>query len=283
MAYHVDGDGGPVRVPIFDTHHHVGTPDHSLWTSAEWRAKDQAERLTYMDANQIDKVVVMPVPSMFRTHSNTEYGHANTMAATYRDELGDAALGMYATVNPADTGSAVAELDRAFTELGADGVSFHHRYLGMFVDDPRIAPLLEIAEHHSKVVAVHIISDSSEEAPWRLFALARRFPNVRFLGLDGFSSHVQSAYLREFAADFPNVWFDTGVASSTAHGLKEFIDDVSSDRLVIGTDRYSGPDVHFHHAFAVNEVGAMGLTAEQLWKVANRNLLELLGRSAVEA
>jgi len=277
MSYQIRTDAGTVEIPVYDTHHHVGTPAQERWASAEWRGEDREQRLAYMTDNRIDKIVVMPVPSMFRTHANSEYREANTMVAAYRDELGAAALGMFATVNPADAATATGELERAFTDLRADGLSLHHRYLGLFADDPRIEPLLELAEAHSKVVAVHIIADSSQEAPWRLFALARRHPGVRFLGLDGFSNHVQAGFLREFAPDFPNVWFDTGVASSTAHGLREFA-EANPDRLVIGTDRYSGPDVHFYRAFAVLEVGAMGLEPAILRKVASENLTALLGR-----
>jgi uncharacterized protein len=139
----------------------------------------------------------------------------------YAAECQDVVLGACCTVNPADTGTAVTEAERCLRALGALGLSFHHRFLGLNIDDARMKPLLELAGSYDRPVFVHIIAESTLEAPWRLFVLARMFPEVRFVALDGFSSPNQSAYLRSAAAYHPNVWFDTAVASSVAHGFRE--------------------------------------------------------------
>jgi uncharacterized protein len=180
-----------------------------------------------------------------------------------------------ATVNPAEVGAACREMERAFTTLGMEAVAFHHRFLGMQINDSRMDDLLRVAADYERLVFVHIISDSTLEAAWRLFVLARRFPSVKFLALDGFSSAAQSSMLKEWAPDAPNVWFDTGAMIAVAHRLDAFIEACGPERLVLGTDLYSGHP-HFRQAFPIVELSAMGLSAESLELIFNGNIRRLL-------
>jgi hypothetical protein len=171
--------------------------------------------------------------------------------------------------------AAAREAERSFATLKLNGVAFHHRFLGMNISDRRIDDVIRVAEEYGRTVFVHTICYSDFEEPWRLFALARRFPNVRFLALDGFSSHPQSEMLRDRASDFPNVWFDTACMVSVAHGIGEFIERCGAGRLVLGTNLYSR-NSFFRIAFPIVEIQAMGLSSEEINAIFHLNIASLL-------
>ena len=270
-----DADAPPV--PIIDVHQHVGDLHPQSWQTASWRAADQTERAAYLSSSGIDRCVIMPMASMTLVHTTRMYARANDVMHAYAGERPDLTFGWCATVNPADADRAAFELQRSFVR-GALGMSFHHRYLGMNLNDPRMLPLLEIAQGHQKLALMHVIAESEMEAPWRLFSLARRFPSLRFIALDGFSSPQQAAYLLDAAGDYPNVWYDTGVATAVAHGFEKFIETHGADRLMIGTDNYSGPR-NFYTTFPIEELRAMGLPDEDLHKIAHLNIRRLAGET----
>lgn len=262
-------------IPVIDCHHHVGNVQPHEWRTSEWRAQDQAERAEFMVQNQIDRCVIMPMPLMTLVHTNEMYAAAHDMLSLYRTDRPDLVVGACCTVNPAEPATAEVELARCFGELGFVGVSFHHRYLGLTVNDDRMSVVMEAAQAFGRVVLVHILAESADmESPWRLFSLARRYPEVRFVALDGFSSPTQASHLIDVAGDFPNIWFDTGVATAVAHGFALFVEKWGPDRLVIGTDTYSGPK-NFYTAFPVQEIRAIGFTREDLARISYRNAAEL--------
>jgi predicted TIM-barrel fold metal-dependent hydrolase len=266
------------RLPIIDAHQHVGTAGEAGF-SDEWARQDIAERQSRMQAMGLDRCVILPAPTAAGGFRNVDHAAVNDSLARYArlaPHLVEAAI---ATINLVEPQHACRELERSFESLGMPGVAFHHRYLGLHIDDPRMDVVLRVADEYQRTVFVHIISDSTFEAPWRLFALARRFPAVRFLALDGFSSANQSMMLRECAPDSPNVWFDTGAMTSVAHQLDAFIDRCGVDRLVLGTDLYSGR-AYFRRAFPLVELQAMGLPAESLDTICNRNIRALLQPAA---
>jgi hypothetical protein len=183
-----DAGGRPVSVEVLDGHHHVGVADRSTWASADWRARDLDERVAYTRANDIDRFVALPSLNITLEHTNELYARVNSMVAAYRADAPDVVAGAFGAVNPLVTDTALTELERCFTDLDLAGVVFHHRFLGITVDHPSMGPVVELAQAHDKVVAVHVIAESNLESAWRLFSLARRYPDARFLALDGFSS-----------------------------------------------------------------------------------------------
>jgi predicted TIM-barrel fold metal-dependent hydrolase len=268
----ITANGEPI--PVVDAHHHVGAASE-VNLSVDWMQEDIVARKAQMDRMGIDGCVVLPAPVSAGGFRNVDHSAMNNSIAAYSRLAGDFVEGIAATVNPVEVEPACREMKRAFTELGMAAVVFHHRFLGMQINDPRMNKLLEVADDHQRAVFIHIIADSGLEAPWRLFSLAKRFPGVRFLALDGFSNGQQSQMLSEWAPDFPNVWFDTGAMVSVAHGLESFLGACGPDRLVLGTDLYSGPP-HFHQAFPVLELAALGLPKDDLEKICSRNIRALL-------
>jgi predicted TIM-barrel fold metal-dependent hydrolase len=83
--------------------------------------------------------------------------------------------------------------------------------------------------------------------------------------------------LREWSPDVPNVWFDTGAMVSVAHGLEAFIDSCGAERLVFGTDFYSGSP-HFRRAYPIDELSAMELSPDVLDLICNSNIRTLMRR-----
>lgn len=264
-------NGSPL---IVDAHQHAGALGQAGFDD-EWAQKDLAARRSHMQRLGIDRCVILPAPGSAGGFRNVDHAAMNDAIARYAELAPDVVEAVAATVNPAEVRAACKEMERAFTVLGMPAVTFHHRFLGMTLDDRRMDDLLRVAAEHRRTVIVHIISDSALEAPWRLFALARRFPSVRFLALDGFSSSAQAAMLRERAPDAPNVWFDTGAMISVGPGLPAFIDACGPDRLVFGTDLYSGSP-HFDQAFPLVELMALGLPANTLELIFSRNIRSLL-------
>jgi predicted TIM-barrel fold metal-dependent hydrolase len=263
--------GGPI---VIDAHQHVGSPGQAGFDTT-WAAADLVARRSQMESMGLDRCVILPAPSGAGGFRNVDHAAMNDSIAEYAHVAGELVQAVAATVNPAEPLEACRELERAFGLLAMSAVVFHHRYLGMQINDARMDDIVRVASEHGRTVFVHIISDSTFEAPWRLFALAKRFPEARFLALDGFSSAAQSMMLREWAPDVGNVWFDTGAMTSVAHGLEAFLDRCGPDRLVLGTDLYSGHP-HFRVAMPAMELRSMGLSVEALDAICRANILSLL-------
>jgi predicted TIM-barrel fold metal-dependent hydrolase len=259
---------------VIDAHQHVGSAGEAGFDDDFARA-DLSVRRSRMQELGIDRCVVLPSPTSAGGFRNVDHAAMNDSIARYAHLSGEMVEAAIATVNPVEPREACREMERAFTKLQMAGVAFHHRYLGLQINDPRMDDLIRVADEHHRTVFVHIISDSTFEAPWRLFALAKRFPSVKFLALDGFSSATQSMMLRELAPDVPNVWFDTGCMTSVAHQVDAFIDACGPARVVLGTDLYSGHP-YFRQVFPLLELQAMGLPPESLGMICRDNIRALL-------
>ena len=178
---------------IIDAHQHIGEIGPAL--DAKWRAEDLQQRRAFLARHKMDGCVVLPKPKVVTGAPNDAHRALNDMLAAYVKESQGTAIGACATVNPRYPREAADEAERAF-KSGLTVLAFHHRYLGLVINDAGMDPVLEVAARHGACVFVHIISDSTFEAAWRLLALARRHPRVRFLALDGFSSSMQSSMIR---------------------------------------------------------------------------------------
>lgn len=255
---------------IIDAHHHVGVAGQPTFDD-DWARRDLEIRRADLQRMGIDKCIALPSPGGAAGFRNVDHAAMNDAMLRYARLGEDIVEAVAATVNPVEVSPACRELERAVTTLGMRAVSFHHRFLGIPINDRRMDEVLQVAAELRCTVLVHVIADSTLEASWRLFALARRFPTIRFLALDGFSSANQASMIREQAPDHPNVWFDTGAMVSVAHGLRAFIDGCGAERLVFGTDNYSGGGL-FRQPYPLLELSAMGLTAEQQDRIFHKNI-----------
>jgi predicted TIM-barrel fold metal-dependent hydrolase len=260
---------------IIDTHQHVGPlQDWQTQPDQEWRKNDIENRRDFLRQHKMDKFLAFSANSYSTSKGAQSHADVNTFMSQYRDEAGDLVTGFCGTVNPRDGQFALQEVERCFKELNSVGMVFHHRFLGTFLNDPTMYPILDLIQSYNKPVFMHIIADSKVCSAWRLFSLAEKFPKVRFVALDGFSSPEQSFNLLDSGGRYPNVWFDTGVLVSVAHCLREFISKYGSEKVILGTDNYSNR--LFFHPFPLYEVKSMGLTDQELDNIFANNLLNLI-------
>ncbi|WP_460602838.1 amidohydrolase family protein [Jatrophihabitans fulvus] len=86
-------------------------------------------------------------------------------------------LGLLAGLPLPDLDAALAEIDRAFDELGADGIGLHTHYDDVYLGDPRLDPVLAALDRRGAVVTIHPVSPCG----WEQVAFDRPRPLVEFL------------------------------------------------------------------------------------------------------
>src|SRR5690606_28733289 len=156
---------------------------------------------------------------------------------------------------------AVEELKRCLEQLGMKAMVWHHRFHGCPINHPGMHPLLDELVQAQVPAMIHVIAESRLEAPWRLEVLADAHPGVTFIALDAFSSPGQASWMQYIAQRHDNILFDTGVLTSAAHGLDQFIRSASGDRLLFGSDYYSSPQV-FETLYPLCEILALDVSDE---------------------
>lgn len=261
--------------PVIDIHHHFATMDAAVgWSRSSGAEEPPDPRAEFMLEHHVDGVFVLPGSTGVTAVTAPA---VNDRVAQYRASDPARYVAAFAAVDPTDVAAAVREVDRAAVELGADGFVFHHHFQGTTINDQRMWPILAAIRRHGKPVFIHIVSGSLLEDPWRLAELALAFPEVPFVGLDGFSSPGIAGEMIGIAKRCPNVAFDTALLTSVAHGLDAFVDAVGADRLLLGTDFYTQPRL-YRVPFPIYELINLGLAADDLAAVLAGNANRLVGR-----
>jgi predicted TIM-barrel fold metal-dependent hydrolase len=266
----------------FDVHHHVGSLASFAGqgsTRAMTAQDDVATRLRYMDAHGIAQCLLLPAeyPAAGAEGGLTP---VNDAVARYCSMAPDRFPAMLAAVDQRDTGQALEEIDRCVEVHGVRGFVWHHHFLGTFLDDPRMRPLIARIHEHGLPVFVHLMASSFLESPWRLQSLADEFSETTFVALDGFSSVNQAQWMGYIAEKHPKILFDTGMATSVSHGFVEFIDRVGAERLLFGSDFYSQP-TFFTIPAMLYELVNSPIAPEDLRKVLGDNARRVLGVPAL--
>ena len=268
----------PGTPAVFDLHHHLGAV--AVGNAADGPApatpaEDAAARLTYMDRHGISQCLIMPggIPL---GGSPELAAAANDAAAAYRDLHPDRFAAALGIVDLRSVEAALEEIDRGIELLDMRGFVWHHHFMGAYANDARMWPLIEHISNRGLPVFVHIICGSTLESPWRLGVLADDFPQTRFVALDGFSSPDYAQWMPHFAKQHSNIVFDTGVATSVAHGLPAFIEEVGADRLLFGSDFHTSGRL-FELPVVLYELLASGIPQRDLELVLGGNAAALLG------
>jgi uncharacterized protein len=268
---------------VFDIHHHVGALAGLLATSGDWFKVDPAalqadvdRRVGFMDRHGIDAALLMPGNGYPIARGIEDTRRVNDYVKRYREVAPARFPAMVGTVTPLEGFEALGEIDRCIDGLGMQGMVWHHRFLGTVLDHAMMDPFLERVRDHKMPAFIHIIADSKLEAPWRLERLADRHPDVTFVALDGFSSPDHAQWMPYLASRHPNIVFDTGVMVSVGHLIETFIAEVGAERLVLGTDYYSEPQL-FSHPFPVAELLASDLDDAVVAEVLGGTARRLLG------
>lgn len=273
----------PGDFDIFDLHHHVGSLDAAMRASGSdggplAEAADLERRLAYLDAHGIRQALVMPANGYAAPDGIAATRRVNDAVARYRDRKPDRFPAALGTVSPLEGDAALPEIDRCIRELGMRGIVWHHRFQGTVLDHPMMDSFLERVAAHRVPAFIHIIADSTLEAPWRLELLAERHRAVTFVALDGFSSPDHAHWMPHIARRQPNIVFDTGVMISVAHLIESFVRQAGAQRLLLGTDFYAAPKL-FNQPFPIYELLASDLSDEDCAQILGGNARRLLGLS----
>jgi uncharacterized protein len=263
---------------IVDTHHHIGLSASGFDFSDSWRRAEQEERTRWMEQYGITHCVVHPAHGFSRDAGHDAFRRVNDWAAEYCRDGSSFVLAGTGVIDPRNRELAVAEAERCVTELGLCGISFHHHFLGTYINDPAMNPILDCAAELGFPVFIHVIAGSALEDIWRLYDLATRYPHVRFVAMDGFSSPSQSSQIVARYNDFDNIWYDTAVMISVGNRLEGLLQRHGSTRIMFGSDRYSLGG-SFRVPFGLLELNAMAISESERGDVLSGNIQSLVGKS----
>jgi uncharacterized protein len=231
------------RKPIFDLHHHVGALDAGGGAGGEARARDdRASRAELLDSLGFAACAVMPSLQYLRPHGVLDTMRINDAIADYREkDIGRFPLAFGTTEPLHGEELAREEIRRVVQERGLDGIVWHHRFHGVFLDDRRMHPLLEECEVQGVPALVHMFGESDMEAPHALEAIAEIHPSLTIIALDALSGYERTAAIIGVAKRCPNVYLETAGCVPLTRVIGRVVAALGSERLLFGTDYYTEP------------------------------------------
>ncbi|HLG70521.1 MAG TPA: amidohydrolase family protein [Chloroflexota bacterium] len=263
---------------ICDIHHHLGSlTGGSLQEGEGWMARDYETRISMMAANNIDFVFILAATGYIQADGIKATMRSNDTVAAYRKldpERFPVAVGI---VEPLHGPASLGELERMKHELGLQGVVWHNRFQGVPVDHAYMRPLIKKAGELGLVPFVHTNAESNLEAAWRLERLAHEFPEVTFIAMDAMAGNAHSAMVLEIAKRTPNIVWDNSHAR-TSQFLLRFVEEVGSEKLVLGSTYYSMPP-SYHKNHALDLVLESGMRQEDMANVLALNAKRLFNLS----
>ncbi|MCB0993472.1 MAG: amidohydrolase family protein [Acidimicrobiales bacterium] len=236
-------------IECFDVHHHVGDalaalgqadPDAAAMSPEEYAELELAKRIEIMDAGGVHQAVVIPGHGYLRPNGHADTRGVNDRIAAYRDATPDRFPVAVGIVEPRDGEVSFGELERARSELGLAGMSFHARFQGVATDNEWIARYVERMGELGLIPVMHALDETAEESLWKVGQLARRFPDITMLVLDGYATFEGTKQCSFLAELCPNLLFDTSM-SYNADFIVSHIGRHGAHRYVFGTDLYSWP------------------------------------------
>jgi 6-methylsalicylate decarboxylase len=266
-----------------DTHSHVVPPDYADWLRdhlalagglpiPSW---DAVAALDVMDNHGIAAAVLsVSTPGVHLgdgADARAMARHVNDFAAqVVRDHPGR--FGFFATLPLPDVDGALAELDRCFDELDADGVVLLANHRGTYLGDPAFDPVFDELQRRAAVAFVHpstipgldpvdgiptYVADFLLDTTRAAVNLARRgtlerCPDVRIVlshagGIVPYAAHrlALAASPRDHAADglalLRRFYFDVAL-SSTPTALPSLLAFTTPDHVTYGSDWPYAPE-----------------------------------------
>lgn len=122
---------------------------------------------------------------------------------------------------------------------------------------------------------VHAMPEVTDEAPWRIAALARDFPDIRMVVLDAFATYEQTQRVMFLADRAPNLLFDTSLMC-TFDTVLPFVRRFGAERLVYGSDLYSHP-LGYRRTHGIGQIIEADLSEEERTLIFSGNIRRLLG------
>lgn len=190
---------------------------------------------------------------------------ANDSVLRWMEEYPGRVIG-FAYVNPRLGDDGVRELERCLA-AGMKGVKL---WISVLADDPRVDPLIEVAQEAGAVVLAHAWVKTQgqlpfESRPENVASLARRFPNTRFM-LAHFGGEWETG--AKAARGVPNLYVDTSGSLPEADMVEVLARNVGVDRMLFGTD-----NADFH--YCLGKIQAANLTEDERERILYRNAQRL--------
>jgi predicted TIM-barrel fold metal-dependent hydrolase len=206
---------------IFDGHAHLGDARHS------GRQMSAHDLLRHMDANGVDRAMAIPFPVV--DDHRQQHDLIGRAVLEYPDRLrGAACLDPY--IPEAEFRD---EVRRCREHYGFTALKLQPQYHGLNPFSAASDFLFEAALENKMAVICHTGSGMPFASPALCMVPARKFPELRIvLGHCGGGIYVHEAIV---AALFcPNILLE--LSSLMPHHVREVLNHVSSDRLMIGSD-----------------------------------------------
>ncbi len=229
---------------VFDCHHHVGDVREFLSgdvaTGSPSDSEERRERVRIMDAGGVRQAAVIVGHGYRRVNGIADTRRENDRIAAYRDGEPSRFPVAVGVVEPLYRERGFDEIERCASELRLAGISFHARFQGVSMDNPWIARYVGQMAELGMVPLIHAMTESSDEALWKVASVGAAFPNVPMLVLDAFSTFEGTKEAGTVAERCPNLLFDTSLAYN-ADFIEAFANRFGAERIIFGTDLYSPP------------------------------------------
>jgi len=272
-------------IEIADAHQHVGGLTLALgsWEEPEQTVEqERARRVAAMQAQGIAWAAIQPAHAYDKSDGIAATRRVNDGIAAYRardPKHFPVALG---TVEPTHGERGLEEIERVKAELDLDGMSWHHRLQGGFIDSPWMRPYLRRMSELSLVPFVHVNAQSRLEAPWQLQKLAYEFPELTFVALDAFFSYEQSNEVLFYAERTPNIVWDLGgpLAAGLFGKIESAIRQLGAERFCFSANLSYAATVGTPPSPLLDVIARSQLSREQRESLLSVSLRRLFPRLA---
>ncbi len=251
---------------VIDVHQHLD-PAH----------EDLSERVAVLDEAGIDRIVALPGSGAFGPTGQGPTATNISLAALVASAPERVVCGVGRVDLRQGVDACLAEVDRAVDQLGLRGVAWHHRFEGLYLDDPAMPRLVARCAELGVPALVHVIAGSNMEASWRLERLIDACPDATIVALDAFSAVDRAEEIIAIAERHPSLLCDLGAMASIAGWLiKKFLDRIGSERLLLGTDLYLSPRTWYSPG-PLLEVAHLDIPPMDKQRILSDNALRLFG------
>ena len=224
-----------------DAHIHFGTDDNvAKYTCVPYLNHGVPDSvIRFLDEQNASHGVLFPHDRVMSPPWDADYNNANGEVGEAVKTYPDRIVGL-CRINPTFGGTHTTELiERYVRDWNCAGIKLVAGYDFYRPNDMKVmGPLLDVAEKHDLTVLFHS-GDAPRDLPSLHARAAARYPKVRFvLAHIGMHSFLWEAI--HAAQDYPNVFVD--MSQAFPFDIKTFINEVSVDKLLYGTDApYQSP------------------------------------------
>jgi predicted TIM-barrel fold metal-dependent hydrolase len=266
---------------IIDAHQHVGGMQDVLTyfgkTDAELALETEvSNRVRAMQAIGVSRALLQPSHSYNNVNGIQDTMRINDRMARFRELDPDHFPVLLGTVEPRYGERCIAEVERVKFELKLDGISWHHRFQGAFIDSRWMWPILRrMAEIGLKPV-IHVNAESGLESHWRLQRLAKDFPEHTFLAHDGMWTLERAMQIITSASQTPNIIWDFG---GPTHWItvEQWVEQNGSRNICFSADIGYGTQTQVRKPKLLSQIENARITEEDKANILGANLRRMFG------